>query len=159
MPLTILSDSEVRSLLLSLSRDDILELQESLAEALHEYSTGTQESTGCCSANQPQRIAIPAPNNRTTLFMPATTSTSRGMKIVSLNVAPTPSASSQTSFASTKGSHSPSIASSISSAPSRTSTTSSLSSPSSPSASFSSLSFKHSSSPSLTEPSTSIGCT
>lgn len=82
--LTIISDSEIRSLLHSLSRDEILRLQENLAEALHEYSTGTQESSGCASSNQPKRISIPARNQQATLFMPACTSTSRGMKIVTL---------------------------------------------------------------------------
>ncbi|KAL8750561.1 MAG: hypothetical protein Q9199_006983, partial [Rusavskia elegans] len=84
MPLTVLSDSEINAILYSLSRDDVLSLQNNLAEALHEYSTGTQETTGCCQSNQPQRIAIPASNNQTTLFMPASTSTSRGIKIVTL---------------------------------------------------------------------------
>lgn len=82
--ITVLSDSEIRSLLLSLSRDEIVRLQENLAEALHEYSTGTQETSGCASSNQPKRISIPAQNDQTTLFMPASTSTSRGVKIVTL---------------------------------------------------------------------------
>ncbi|KAL8783462.1 MAG: hypothetical protein Q9213_004599 [Squamulea squamosa] len=84
MPLTILSDSDINSILYALNRDDVLGLQNNLAEALHEYSTGTQETTGCCQSNQPQRIAIPASNNQTTLFMPASTSTSRGIKIATL---------------------------------------------------------------------------
>jgi len=84
MPLTVLSDSDLRSLLLSLTKDDISHLQHNLAEAPHDYSTGTQETTGGCSANQPQRIAVPAANKQTTLFMPASTSTSRGIKIVTL---------------------------------------------------------------------------
>ncbi|KAL6717643.1 hypothetical protein ACLMJK_005558 [Lecanora helva] len=91
MPLTILSDSDIRSLLLSLTRDDISSLQHNLAEALHDYSTGTQETTVGCSANQPHRIAVPAANNQHTLFMPASTSTSRGIKIVTLSRAPKPS--------------------------------------------------------------------
>ena len=91
MPLTVLSNSDVHSLLLTLTRDDILELQHNLAEALRDYSTGTQESTGGCSANQPQRIAVPAANKQTTLFMPASTNTSRGIKIVTLVSAPVPS--------------------------------------------------------------------
>ncbi|KAI4205016.1 MAG: hypothetical protein LQ350_000643 [Teloschistes chrysophthalmus] len=93
MPLTVLSDSDIHSLLYSLSRDDVVNLQENLAEALHEYSTGTQETTGCCQSNQPQRIAIPATNNQTTLFMPASTSTSRGMKIATLATTPEPNRS------------------------------------------------------------------
>ncbi|KAL9609702.1 MAG: hypothetical protein Q9167_005552 [Letrouitia subvulpina] len=86
MPLTVLSDADINSLLLSLTSEDVLALQHNLAEALHEYSTGTQESTGCCQTNQPQRISIPAANSQNTLFMPASTSTSRGMKIVTLGM-------------------------------------------------------------------------
>ena len=99
MPLTILTDADVRSLLLSLNRDDILSLQHNLADALHDYSTGTQETTGCCSANQPERISIPGSNGQTTLFMPASTGTTKGMKIVSL-LAPSssPVASSSSSI-------------------------------------------------------------
>ncbi|KAI4173604.1 MAG: hypothetical protein LQ346_008392, partial [Caloplaca aetnensis] len=92
MPLTVLPDADIRSLLYSLTREDILQLQENLSDALHEYSTGTQETTGCCSTNQPQRISIPAADGQsTTLFMPASTSTSRGIKIATLASAPEPS--------------------------------------------------------------------
>ncbi|KAL8757716.1 MAG: hypothetical protein Q9184_004134 [Pyrenodesmia sp. 2 TL-2023] len=114
MPLTVLPDSDIRSLLFSLTREDILTLQENLSEALHEYSTGTQETTGCCSTNQPERISIPASNGQTTLFMPASTSTSRGIKIATLTTAPEPSRhgslqslqSTNSSSASTLSSHS-----------------------------------------------------
>lgn len=92
--ITVLSDSEIRSLLLSLSRDEILRLQDNLAEALHEYSTGTQESSGCASCNQPKRILIPALNDQSTLFMPASTSTSRGVKIVTLTMPQPPTSPS-----------------------------------------------------------------
>ncbi|KAL8939959.1 MAG: hypothetical protein Q9216_003065 [Gyalolechia sp. 2 TL-2023] len=112
MPLTVLSDSDIRSLLFSLNREDVLSLQENLAEALHEYSTGTQETTGCCHSNQPQRISIPATNNQTTLFMPASTSTSRGIKIATLATTSEPkhngslaSIQSTTSTASTASSN------------------------------------------------------
>lgn len=57
MPLTVLTDSDVRTLLLSLNRADVLDLQHNLAEALHQYSTGTNDN-GCCSVHQPQRISI-----------------------------------------------------------------------------------------------------
>ncbi|KAL8729753.1 MAG: hypothetical protein Q9181_004898 [Wetmoreana brouardii] len=120
MPLTVLSDSDIHSLLFSLSRDDVASLQENLAEALHEYSTGTQETTGCCSTFQPQRISIPATNNQTTLFMPASTSTSRGMKIATLatasestragsllSIKSTPSTTSSASSYSTSNSNTP----------------------------------------------------
>ena len=39
MPLTVLSDQDIHSLLLSLTLDDITELQHNLADALHDYST------------------------------------------------------------------------------------------------------------------------
>ncbi|KAL8850428.1 MAG: hypothetical protein Q9221_004660 [Calogaya cf. arnoldii] len=118
MPLTVLSDSEINAILYSLTREDVLSLQNNLADALHEYSTGTQETTGCCQSNQPQRIAIPASNNQTTLFMPASTSTSRGIKIATLT---RPSESSQNESLP-----------SIKSTPSRSSTASSTSTPSTP---------------------------
>ncbi|KAL8827446.1 MAG: hypothetical protein Q9170_007012 [Blastenia crenularia] len=110
MPLTVLSDADIHSLLFSLTREDVVALQENLAEALHEYSTGTQETTGCCQTNQPQRISIPATNNQTTLFMPASTSKSRGIKIATLAASEPSRHGSLTSLHST-----PSIASSASS--------------------------------------------
>ncbi|KAI9814637.1 MAG: hypothetical protein M1827_003193 [Pycnora praestabilis] len=82
MPLTILTDSDVKDLLHSLTREDILDLQHSLRDALHSYSTGTNEN-GCCSMYQPQRVSISV-NGNTTLFMPASSSSNTGMKIVTL---------------------------------------------------------------------------
>ena len=119
MPLTVLTDSEVRSVLLSLKQDDILHLQHNLAEALHDYSTGTQETTGCCSENQPQRVSIGKKNGQTTLFMPASTSTTTGVKIVLLMAPPVPSRNSSISTASTSSSTSiqPSVTSSQSTTP------------------------------------------
>ena len=90
MPLTVLTDSDVRSLLLSLTKKEVVQLQENLGEALHDYSTGTQETKGACSANQPGRIAIPSGNGQTTLFMPARSGTTTGVKIVSIGTVPTP---------------------------------------------------------------------
>ncbi|KAL9115081.1 MAG: hypothetical protein Q9227_000875 [Pyrenula ochraceoflavens] len=83
MPLTVLTDSDVRDLLLKLEKDDILELQKSLGEALHEYSTGNQD-TGCCSSYQPQRTIVKRKNGNKHLFMPAISNDAVGMKIVSL---------------------------------------------------------------------------
>jgi ornithine cyclodeaminase/alanine dehydrogenase-like protein (mu-crystallin family) len=88
MPLTILTDSDVRALLLSLGKQEIEELQESLAEALHEYSTGDTNSS-CCSSYQPQRTIIKR-KGVTTLFMPASTGQSLGTKIVALEAAEAP---------------------------------------------------------------------
>ena len=54
MPLTVLSDSDVRTLLLQLTKQDILDLQQNLADALHHYSTSTEEddNNGCCESFQ-----------------------------------------------------------------------------------------------------------
>lgn len=83
MPLTILSHSQLRSLLLSLTKEEIVGLQRKLAEALRQYSTGSQED-GCSSSYQPQRTAITRANGCTTLFMPASTGETIGMKMISL---------------------------------------------------------------------------
>ena len=83
MPLTVLTDSDVRALLLTLDRDDILELQHNLAGAFHEYSTGNNDA-GCASDYQPHRTVITRKCGQTTLFMPASTGSTVGMKIVSL---------------------------------------------------------------------------
>jgi ornithine cyclodeaminase/alanine dehydrogenase-like protein (mu-crystallin family) len=83
MPLTILSHAQLRSLLLSLTRDEIIRLQRGLAEALRDYSTGNQEQ-GCSASYQPQRTAITRQNGCTTLFMPATTGQTIGIKMISL---------------------------------------------------------------------------
>jgi len=117
MPLTVLTDSDVRSLLLSLNRADILDLQHNLAEALHQYSTGTNEN-GCCSLHQPQRTSISLKDGQTTLFMPASTSTSTGMKIVTLSDAkPTVPSSASSILSGSTLTPSPSIASSQSTTP------------------------------------------
>ena len=83
MPLTILTDSDVRALLLSLEKKDIEELKQNLIEALHEYSTGNQDD-GCSSTYQPLRTVIQKKDGLTTLFMPASSRTMTGVKIVSL---------------------------------------------------------------------------
>jgi len=112
MPLTILTDSDVRALLLELTREDIVELQTSLAESLHEYSTGTQE-TGCCAAYQPPRIQIARKNGQTTLFMPASSRQTVGMKIVSL-AQPAAAPSKKGSMSSTSSGREPSLSSDMS---------------------------------------------
>lgn len=83
MPLTILSRSQLRELLHALTRDEINELQRNLSEALREYSTGSQDK-GCSATYQPQRTAITRQNGCTTLFMPASTGQTIGIKMISL---------------------------------------------------------------------------
>ncbi|KAJ8114811.1 hypothetical protein OPT61_g3394 [Boeremia exigua] len=85
MPLTILTDSDVRNLLHQLSKQDILDLQQSLADGLHYYSTATEDdSNGCCSSYQPMRTALKRNDGQTTLFMPASSNDGIGFKVVTL---------------------------------------------------------------------------
>ncbi|KAI9840312.1 MAG: hypothetical protein M1838_004132, partial [Thelocarpon superellum] len=83
-PLTILTDDEVRKLLHTFTQNDIINLQSVMAEALHTYSTGTQDESAC-AANQPLRTSITLKNGATTLFMPSKGANSTGMKIVTLS--------------------------------------------------------------------------
>ena len=85
MPLTILPDSDVKKVLHSLTQKDILDIQISLADALHYYSTSTEtEDNGCCASYQPKRTSLKRKNGSTTLFMPATSNDAMGVKIVTL---------------------------------------------------------------------------
>ncbi|KAF2812690.1 NAD(P)-binding protein [Mytilinidion resinicola] len=86
MPLTILTDADVRALLHSLTKQDILDLQQSLADALHYYSTSTEDDgNGCCSSYQPIRTALKRTDGQTTLLMPASSNNGVGVKIVTLS--------------------------------------------------------------------------
>ncbi|KAF2220825.1 hypothetical protein BDZ85DRAFT_297571 [Elsinoe ampelina] len=84
MPLTILTDSDVSTVLHSLTRDDILDLQQSLADALHFYSTSGGDNL-CCSSYQPMRTALKRQDGKTTLFMPASANQGLGIKVVTLS--------------------------------------------------------------------------
>lgn len=88
MPLTVLGTHDVQTLLMSLTSDEVRKLQESLGEALKEYSVGNQNS-GSSSGHQPKGVTIPRKNGSTTVFLPASTGSSLGIKI--LSVADTPS--------------------------------------------------------------------
>lgn len=82
MPLHVLTDAEVRQILLDLSYEDVIEMCRLLGEALHEYSTGDTNSP-CCSSFQPGRTSIKK-KDATTLFMPASTGDSVGMKVITV---------------------------------------------------------------------------
>jgi ornithine cyclodeaminase/alanine dehydrogenase-like protein (mu-crystallin family) len=97
MPFTVLSDNDVRSLLHTLTKEDLESFQLNLAEALHSYSTGDTNSP-CCSDYQPLRTVLKK-NGVTTLFMPATTGGSVGMKVISLEQPEAPSKKSSVSSA------------------------------------------------------------
>ena len=122
MPLTVLSDSDVRTLLLSLTKKDIEELQDGLAEALHQYSTGDTNSS-CCSSYQPPRTTIKR-KGVTTLFMPASTGESLGMKIVALEAPEAPELKSESSASLPSAMSGVSLSRSGSTAKSSTSSTS-----------------------------------
>lgn len=93
MPLTVLTDANVHRVLHSLTKDDILYIQQSLADGLHQYSSAGEEDA-CCSSYQPQRTAMKRADGSTTLFMPASSSNGLGVKIVTLEApegsSPTP---------------------------------------------------------------------
>lgn len=98
MPLTVLSDSDVRNLLHGLTREDVLDLQQSLADGLHYYSTSTEsDKNGCGSCYQPLRTSLKRCDGHTTLFMPASSNDGLGVKIVTLAV---PDSSSETTLVS-----------------------------------------------------------
>jgi len=79
MPLTVLTDSEVKKILNNLTKEEVETLQAGLRQSLHEYSTGTNNS-GAAAVNQPKRTVLESNNGTTSLFMPSTSSTGIGMK-------------------------------------------------------------------------------
>ncbi|KAF2690191.1 NAD(P)-binding protein [Lentithecium fluviatile CBS 122367] len=122
MPLTILTDAEVRALLHALTKQDILDLQQSLADALHYYSTSTEDDANdCCSSYQPLRTALKRSDGQTTLFMPASSNDGFGVKIVTLSMPKT----KETSETASVGSATESLASFDSLSLTRASTSSS----------------------------------
>jgi ornithine cyclodeaminase/alanine dehydrogenase-like protein (mu-crystallin family) len=84
MPLTVLTDEDVNRILHSFTKEDILELQESLGDALHWYSTSS-DGADCCSNFQPERTQLKRKDGSTTLFMPASGLTGQGIKVVNIN--------------------------------------------------------------------------
>lgn len=86
MPLTVLGNQDVKSLLHSLNKQDILDLQQSLADALHYYSASyDDEDNGCAASYQPHRTMLQRKEGQTTLVMPACSNDAMGVKIVTLD--------------------------------------------------------------------------
>lgn len=83
MPLTVLSDKDVSKILHSFNKEDILELQESLGDALHWYST-SNDANECCSDYQPEKTNLKRKDGSTTLFMAASGMTGQGVKVVNI---------------------------------------------------------------------------
>jgi hypothetical protein len=83
MPLTILSDFDVNKILHSFNKEDIEAIQETLADALHWYST-SNDANDCCSDYQVDRTHLKRKDGSTTLFMPASGLTGQGIKVVNI---------------------------------------------------------------------------
>ncbi|KAL4806860.1 hypothetical protein BDV18DRAFT_120597 [Aspergillus unguis] len=83
MPITILSGEQLRSLLHSLTHEQIAQIQQKLGSALRDYSVGNQDS-GCAATLQPRRTAVTRQSGQTTIFMPSSTRHAIGMKVISL---------------------------------------------------------------------------
>lgn len=78
MAFTVLSDHDIKRLLRDLTSDDIQELIGALQEILVAYSCQTEEQF------QPDRAVVTRPDGQRSLFMPATTPQSIGVKIVGI---------------------------------------------------------------------------
>lgn len=81
-PLTVLTDEQVKSILRSLTKAEVVELQQALRKSLSDYSMAKQTQDERSMA-QPARTVIQTEKENgksTTLFMPATSSEGLGMK-------------------------------------------------------------------------------
>ncbi|KAF2860067.1 NAD(P)-binding protein [Piedraia hortae CBS 480.64] len=96
MPLTVLRDADVDRILHSYTREDILELQRTLADALHWYSTSS-DANDYCSDFQPERIALNRKDGSTTFFMPASCIDGQAVKVINLSGCVNPKPSSNAS--------------------------------------------------------------
>ena len=83
MPVTILTDKDVSQILHALTKEDVLHLQQIMADALHWYSTSSH-ANDCCSDYQPQRTIVNRRDGSTTLFMPASAMSGQGFKVVNV---------------------------------------------------------------------------
>ncbi|KAF2460184.1 hypothetical protein BDY21DRAFT_337743 [Lineolata rhizophorae] len=131
MSFTILSDDAVKSVLHALDKDDVLALQQTLADSLHVYSND-DDTNGCDSSYQLPRQSLRQKDGRTTLFMPACSNDNVGIKVVTLSAGDSSSAAGHSRGSSTPSSKdAPSLAQSLSQSLSSASMSSSPS-PSSP---------------------------
>ncbi|KAI0888211.1 ornithine cyclodeaminase [Annulohypoxylon maeteangense] len=85
MSLTVLSDEQIRYLLENLSHEEAGRFMETLQNALHEYSTGTQ-SIADGVVHQPERTSVHSnTTGTTTLFMPSYSTLGHAVKVVTLS--------------------------------------------------------------------------
>lgn len=78
MALTILSEADVKALFREFTADDVTNLSAIMSQALAKLSNGSERQY------QPSRSVIVRPNGQATLFMPATTEQSVGVKVVGI---------------------------------------------------------------------------
>ncbi|KAI6245546.1 hypothetical protein HI914_06786 [Erysiphe necator] len=88
MPITVLTDRQVKFLLNNLTTDEVLNLQNSMRCALYDYATGASSSQ-VSTDDQPHKTKVSARNGTTTLFMPSVISGSMAVKVATFT---TPSA-------------------------------------------------------------------
>ncbi|KAI0836317.1 ornithine cyclodeaminase [Hypoxylon sp. FL0890] len=85
MSLTVLSDEQIRGMLETLSADEAEGFIQTLRNALHEYSTGTQ-SIKDGVIHQPARTSVHSNTaGTTTLFMPSFSNLGHAIKVVTLS--------------------------------------------------------------------------
>jgi ornithine cyclodeaminase/alanine dehydrogenase-like protein (mu-crystallin family) len=84
MTFTVLSDADIQTLLHNISPSDIQNLASALNQALTQYSCNDE------LPYQPHRAHVARPNGQVSLFMPATTPSSIGVKIVGVAPSQTP---------------------------------------------------------------------
>ncbi|KAG9193158.1 mannosyltransferase [Alternaria panax] len=84
MTFTVLSDADIQTLLHNISQADVQNLVSALNQALTQYSCNNELSY------QPHRANVTRPNGQVSLFMPATTPSSIGVKIVGVAPSQTP---------------------------------------------------------------------
>ncbi|KAL1654255.1 hypothetical protein SLS61_003260 [Didymella pomorum] len=83
MTFTVLSDNDVKSILSSLSKDDVSKVADDFLQSLVQYSCHNE------SRYQPERAVVKR-GDQSSLFMPATTPAHIGVKIVGISPAKTP---------------------------------------------------------------------
>ncbi|POS84151.1 hypothetical protein EPUL_004877 [Erysiphe pulchra] len=88
MPITVLTDRQVKFLLNNLTTAEVQTLQNSMRCALHDYATGASSSQ-ISTDDQPNKTIVSTRSGTTTLFMPSVITGSMGIKVSTF---PTPSA-------------------------------------------------------------------
>ncbi|KAF2127342.1 NAD(P)-binding protein [Dothidotthia symphoricarpi CBS 119687] len=89
MPFAVLSDTDVKAVLRDLKPFEVTNIADDLVQAFVQYSCHDEQQY------QPHRNVITRPGNQVSLFMPATTQQSIGVKIVGISPSQDPAGASQ----------------------------------------------------------------